>query len=103
MHKSSRQDLHHRKNADVEHYFFYQVIVFQERGRAADQRVLEEKPGDDAGYQVEDKGNLQVAGARPEADRKDKPVNQDGDDRLDKSPDNTQIRPGIPGLKIVPG
>ena len=61
MNKHGRNNLNYRKYADIKDYFFYQIIIFQQRVRSSNQRILEKEPRHDSGYQIQNKRNSQIS------------------------------------------
>lgn len=90
MHEQRGQDLHKGKDVNIEHDFFDEVVVVDQRTGSAVHGFGEEKPRYDTHDNKKYEGIFLVL-VLSEAYREDKPVDENGHDGLDKCPDHTKI------------
>lgn len=94
MYKNGRYNFHHWKYINVEYDLFHKVVIFHKRHCPSADAIGEKKPRYNAGHQPQNirKGQLRTeVHAHTYCLIKHKPVNQHGNDRLHKRPDNAQV------------
>ena len=102
MHKQRGNHFYHRKNADPEYPFFYQIRILQKTIGSIQKGLRKEKPGNNAACQHQ---RIGIAGSSSSSKPKLKNhnLNHNCNDRLHKSPKDPKIGSRILRLKIIPG
>ena len=101
MYIKRRTRLYNREDLNPKHNLLDKIAVFHQRVGAAGQRIVEIEPWNQPCQHPQNKGNSAVALRLPESDLKDKPVHQDGNDRLNQCPENSHIGTGKLLSKVI--
>ena len=102
MNHQGGEDFHQRENTDAEGHLLDQEAVLDDRPGGARHGIGKEEPGDDAGGQPEDIGDILDRFAL-EGEAEDEPEDGDVDSGVDKGPEHTEVGAEVLGLKVAPG